>query len=81
MILVDVQVLMLDQVYDFELDEEMDVEEVMEDMIALITKEEHCTCKNIKDMSLYTIRRECVLEESKSLKSQGVTAGDRLILF
>ena len=40
MILVDVQVPMLDQVFDFELNEEMEVEKVIKDISLLAAKQE-----------------------------------------
>lgn len=81
MILVDIQVPVLDQVYDFELDEGTEVEMLKEDILALISEQEHAACKNSKEMLLYSLRQEHILEGSRSLKQQGIIAGDRLILF
>lgn len=81
MILVDIQVPVLDQVYDFELNEEARAELLIEDILELIAGKEHLTCRNKEGMYLYAIGRERVLEAEKSLKQQGVCAGDRLILF
>lgn len=81
MILVDIHVPMLDRVYDFELDEESKVERLIEDILVLITQQEQLTCKNNKDIYLYALGREKVLEAGKSLKQQGVCAGERLILI
>lgn len=81
MILVDIQVPALDQVYDFELDEESETEILIEDILALIARQEHLVCKNSEDMCLYALRQKCVLKKNKSLMQQGVRAGDRLVLF
>ncbi len=81
MILVDIHVPMLDRVYDFELDEDSKVEMLIEDILVLITEQEHLACKNNKDICLYALGKESVLEAEKSLRQQGICAGDRLILF
>ncbi len=81
MILVDLYVPMLDRVYDFELDEETQTERLTEDMLVLIMEQEQLTCKNRKDMRLYAQGCETMLEPEKTLKEQGVCAGERLILI
>ena len=81
MILVDVQVPMLDQVFDFELNEEMEVEKVIKDISLLAAKQENLICKNGKEMCLYVLGQEKLLERNISLRQQGVRAGDRLVLF
>lgn len=81
MILVDIQVPVLDKVYDFELDEETKVELLIEDILELIAEQERLTCRNKGDMYLYALGQERVLEAGKSLKQQGVCAGNRLILL
>lgn len=81
MILVDVQIPMLDKVFDFELNEEMEAGKVIEDISQLAAHKENLTCKNSKDMCLYILGQEKILERNQSLRQQGVRAGDRLILF
>ncbi len=81
MILVDVQVPMLDQVFDFELNEEMEVEKVIKDISLLAAKQENLICKNGREMCLYVLGQEKLLERNISLRQQGVRAGDRLVLF
>lgn len=81
MILVDIHVPMLDRVYDFELDEEAEVERLIEDILVLIMEQEQLSCKNNKDMCLYALGCETMLEPEKSLKQQGVCAGEQLILI
>ncbi len=81
MILVDVQIPMLDQVFDFELNEEMEVEKVIKDISLLAAKQENLICKNGREMCLYVLGQEKLLERNLSLRQQGVRAGDRLVLF
>ncbi len=81
MILVDIQVPALGQVYDFELDETSKVKELAEDIPELVSCEERLFCENGKDMCLYSMGTGKILEQDKSLEEQGVSAGDRLILF
>lgn len=81
MILVDIQVPVLNKVYDFELDEEIKTELLIEDIMELIAAQEHLTCKSKGNMCLYALRQEKVLEAGKSLEQQGVAAGEQLILL
>lgn len=81
MILVDVQIPMLDKVFDFELNEETEAGKVIEDISLLAAQQEKLICKNVKEMSLYVLGQEKLLEGNLSLRQQGVRAGDRLILF
>lgn len=81
MILVDVQIPMLDEVFDFELDEDMETGKVIEDISLLAAQREHLPCKNSLDMCLYVLGQEKILVKNQSLRQQGVRAGDRLILF
>lgn len=81
LILVDIQIPMLDKVLDFELDEESETGKLIEDISVLIAQQEHLICKNVENMCLYVLGQEEILEKGKSLKQQGVRAGDRLILF
>ena len=81
MILVDIQIPMLDKVLDFELDEESEVGKLIEDISLLAAQQESLTCRNVENMCLYALGQEEILEKDKSLKQQGIRAGDRLILI
>lgn len=81
MILVDIQIPMLDKVFDFELDEESETGTLIGDIVELIAQQEQLSCRNIENMCLYALGQEGILEKGKTLKQQGVKAGDRLILF
>ncbi len=81
MILVDIQVPMLDRVYDFELDEELKAGDLLEDILMLVIKEEKCSQSKSAGMALYAVRQERLLNQEKTLQYQGVRDGDRLILI
>lgn len=81
MILVDIQVPVLDKVFDFELDAELKTGELLEDILMLIIKEAGCTQGKRAGMSLYAVRQERILSKEKSLQYQGVRDGDQLILI
>ena len=81
MILVDIQVPMLDRVYDFELDEELKAGDLLEDILMLIIREEECSQSKRAGMALYAVRQERILNQEKTLQYQGVRDGDRLILI
>lgn len=80
MILVDIQVPALDQVYDFELDEKSRGEELLREVCQLLTGKEKLRGGS-DSMCLYSVRLGEVLKEDQSLEEQGVREGDRLILI
>ncbi|MDE7444938.1 MAG: EsaB/YukD family protein [Lachnospiraceae bacterium] len=77
----DIQVPMLDRVYDFELDEELKAGDLLEDILMLVIKEEKCSQSKSAGMALYAVRQERLLNQEKTLQYQGVRDGDRLILI
>ncbi|MDD6492938.1 MAG: EsaB/YukD family protein [Firmicutes bacterium] len=81
MILIDVQIPVLDRIYDFELDEDSMAGVLMEEIIALISKKEHLTVNEGKEMYLYSLGQENVLKNDRTLRQQGICDGDRLILI
>lgn len=81
MILIDVQIPVLDRIYDFELDEDSMAGVLMEEIIALISKKEHLTVNGGKEMYLYSLGQENVLKNDRTLRQQGICDGDRLILI
>lgn len=80
MILVDVQVLQLGTVYDFELDEDKKTDELLSDIVALICKKEKKKPLEEAKYYLYAVNRECILTGALSLREQGVGNGERLVL-
>lgn len=81
MIVVDIQVPVLDRIYDFELDEEREVGDLMKEIVSLIEEKESLRPAREKKRYLYAIRRACVLKENERLAEQGIRNGDRLILI
>lgn len=81
MIMVDVQVPVLNKVYDFELDEEMPAGELVRKVTEIISEKEKMGYDPEDKMYLYAMRNEKILNESHSLKQQGVRGGERLVLI
>lgn len=81
MILVDVQSPVLGEIYDFELEEEVEIEELLKEMLSLIVRKEGIALRDGSGMQLYALRQESLLDKRGTLKGQGVEAGDRLILL
>lgn len=81
MIMVDVEVFLLDRIYDFELDENAAAGEVKEKIIKLI--EENLKIKRAEgeEMELYALRQEKILNDKMTSAQQGVQNGDRLVLI
>lgn len=81
MILVEVQAPAIGKRFDFELDEELQMKLVLEDISVLIAKKEQIACENDRDILLYGLRQETVLNRELSLTRQGIKSGDSLILI
>lgn len=81
MILLDIQVPAIDRIYDFELDEEIPVEELLKKILQLIKEKEENVTEKEEKLYLYAFQREKVLTESDSLKKQGVKSGETLFLI
>jgi len=81
MILVDIQIPELERIYDFELDEEARLQEVLEEILCLTARKENISLKDTGHMQLFALRQESLLDKGGTLKGQGVEAGDRLILI
>lgn len=81
MILVDIQVPVLDRVYDFELEEEMQVGEALEEILTLIAAQEQVAKGDERDAFLYAVRQETILSRDRTFLNQGLREGDGLILI
>ncbi|MCI8978193.1 EsaB/YukD family protein [Lachnospiraceae bacterium 54-11] len=81
MILVDIQVPVLDKIFDFELDEEACADAVLEEIQELIAGQEGLDCEEPGKMYLYVPGQEGILTGNETLKQQGIRDGDRLILI
>lgn len=81
MILVDVAVPVLDEVFDFELDEEVPVNELMKTIVILLAQALGSRPEIQEELYLYALRQECILNPHMTLKQQEIGWGDRLILL
>lgn len=81
MILVDIQIPVLNGVYDFELDEEAKMNEVLEEILCLAAQKENISLNEEEHMQLFALRQESLLDKNGTLKGQQVESGDRLILI
>ena len=79
--LVDIQVPVLDEVYDFELDEEVKIKEALGEITALIAAKERISIKDGDNLQLYALREDMLLDREASLRQQAVRDGDRLVLI
>lgn len=81
MIMIDVEVPVLDRIYDFELDTEVLAEEATGKIVTLILQNDGLTMRQPERFYLYGLRQEKVLNPDMTLKEQGVQSGDRLVLI
>lgn len=81
MIMVDVQVLQRCERYDFELEEDKTVEEVLKDMIMLICKKEQIMAEQEGKYFLYDIDNERILLSERTFREQQVRDGAELVLL
>lgn len=81
MIMVDVEVFLLDRIYDFELDENAAAGEVKEKIVKLIEENLKIRRAEGEEMELYALRREKILNDKMTSAQQGVQNGDRLVLI
>ena len=80
MILIDVLVPPIDRIYDFEVDEDIDVESLREKIETLVSKKEKIIF-NADGRELFLYRKGDFLKGHLSLAKQGILNGDRLILI
>ena len=81
MIIVDINVFILDKVYDFELNEEVKVREVIEEIVHMVEqKEKTAFTGDIRDMVLVDNFRKDILNPEYTLAQQGIDSGWNLSL-
>lgn len=80
MILVDIQLLQLGEVYDFELDDSKKTDELIAEIVTLICKKENIK-PGEKSYYLYAMNKACILTGNLSLGEQGIRDGERLVLI
>ena len=82
MILVDVEAPSLGRDYQFSLDENSPVEQLLDEIVEMIAKKERCEIPQEKgQLCLCTKNGERILSRTGTLAGQGVTGADRLILL
>lgn len=82
MIIVDVNVVILDKFYDFELNEDVKIKEVIEEIVHMIEQKERTGFTgDISDLILFDRRNRRVLNSDYSLAQQGIVSGGSLSLI
>lgn len=81
MILVDVYVPVMDETYDFYLDENVETGILIEQMADMICQKEQCPLRgDVEKLSLWRPGIPYRLSRSDTLQKAGVEAGDSLLL-
>lgn len=81
MILVDVFVPSLNKNYEFQLDENVCIEFVIEEITEMICNKEHCRIVgNKEDLYIGKYQSKSMLDKTMTLSEINVSDGDRLIL-
>ena len=81
MILVDIYIPAVDETYDFMLDENTEIEQIIFEISEMISKKmKSGHVENINEFLLYRISTKQMLERKKTLYTSGVRDGDRLML-
>lgn len=81
MILVDIKVPSLDTSYDFQLDEESTIYNLIVEIAELISQKEHCNIVGKVDkLMLCTTNPTRILNINKNLREYGVQTGASLLL-
>lgn len=81
MILVDIYVPAVGNVYDFQLEEEERISTIIEEIAELIGQKEHCQIVGDIDRLMLCFRKNnMILAKNLTLAASGVQTGDSLIL-
>lgn len=81
MLVIDVEIPDLGQVYEFELNEEKKTGRLIKEMIGIIALKEGKQVSGEEQMLLYAYRSESILQKELTLKEQGIRNGEKLVLF
>lgn len=81
MILVDVYVPVVDATYDFMLDENIKIEEIVEEISGIIAKKMKNTTEDAQYFSLYSMMQKRELDREETLYSSGIKDGNKLMLI
>lgn len=81
MILVDIKVPSVDCTYDFQLDEDSTIYNIVGEVSELISQKEHCNVVgSSENLMLCLLGSNRVLSVNSTLRESGVKTGDSLIL-
>ena len=81
MILVDIFVPSLDKTYDFQLNEDVPVDALIDEICEMIGQKEHSTMiGSSDDVFLCSFSGKRVLDRNKSLYESGINTGESLVL-
>lgn len=81
MILVDIYVPVLDETYDFHLDENTETGIIIEQVADMICQKEKCPLKGkVEELTLWKQDSGYKLSRCNTLKEAGIEAGERLLL-
>lgn len=82
MILVDIVVPSVEKTYDFKLDENAQIALVLEEVIEMISRCEHCEMRgNKEEVLLCHLDTQVVLDKLSTLSDCGIRDGSRLMLL
>ena len=82
MVLVDVYIPSVDEIFDFMLDENIEVEKIILEIFEIITKKMQIgSDQDIDNFMLYHMDLGRALEKGRTLASSGVKNGSRLMLI
>ena len=81
MILVDIYVPVLDETYDFHVNEHTEIGTIIEDAAEMICQKEQCPLKgDVEELTLWKSKSRQRLSRCDTLYEAGVTAGEQLFL-
>lgn len=82
MILVDIYVPSLDRTYDFQLNERVAINTVIEEISDMIGQKEHSKINGkVSELLLCEYKTQSPLKKALSLEQSGIKNGDKLILI
>lgn len=82
MILVDIFVTSLDKSYDFQLNENVKIETIIEEISEMVCQKERMkVVGNASGLMLCDMHAHMVLEKDKTLSESGVSTGNKLMLI
>lgn len=82
MILVDVFVPSVDQTYDFQLDENVKIETLVEEIGEMICQKEHCRLDGrMEKLLLCSMENREILPKNVTLTECGIKMGEKLMLL